>query len=213
MATHLWLVLLISAIGLFLLCRNAVLFSTNRKVKNNVSKVFIGYLISLSVIEVFCHIIGFTKPNTNIFLSHIYFCFQFTFLSILYYSLITNKLFKKIIVLAAILQTIAISYTYINEPELFWDFNLYEITSSSLLLIIYALFFIFENLDKKHQYFNFSIGLILYLSCSLAIFTSGKLELVLCEKPYIDIWVFNSIFYIIFQYFVYREYVYVKKMK
>ena len=52
---------------------------------------------------------------------------------------------------------------------------------------------------------------MLYLSCSIAIFLSGNLELVLIEKPYIDIWVFNSIFYIVFQIFIFREYLFLKR--
>jgi len=168
-------------------------------------------LLLLSIIETSCNIIGFLKPNANLFISHFYFVFQFTCLSCLYYQLFKDKIIKSIIVCVYIVQLLVLIWTYYSDFQLFWNFNVYEIVSCSVILVIYAVLFLLKNLEKEHMYFNFSIGLILYLSCSIAIFLSGNLELVLYENPYIDIWVFNSLFYIIFQFFVYREYLFVKK--
>lgn len=201
----------ISLIGLFFLIFNTFLFNTKQKVRHNVSKVFLRYLLLLSLIEVSCHVVGILKPNSNFFFSHFHFGFQLICLSFLFYRLIANTWIKKAIVLIGITQAICLIGYYITNTEAFWIFNTYEIVSTSFILILYVLCFLFENLSHEHKYFNFSIGLFLYLSCSVAIFLSGNLELVLCEKPYIDIWVFNSLFYIIFQYFVYREYLFVKK--
>lgn len=201
----------ISLLGLLFLIINTALFFTNRKVKDKVSKVFLWYLASLTVIEVICHIVGMSETNSNFYVSHFYFFFQFTFLSYFFYTQISSRRIKKIIVLIYIIQFIILSYTYYNEPQLFWRFNTFEIISTSLILIIYTLIFLLRNLEFNHQYFNFLIGLILYLSCSIAIFISGNLDLVLWQKPYIDIWIFNSIFYIVFQYFLFREFVFQKK--
>lgn len=206
-----WFLYTISIIGLVFLVVNAILFSTNKVVKSKVSKIFICYLVSLAVIEITCHIVGISETNSNFFISHFYFLFQFTFLSYFYHSIIASKLIKKLIVLLFILQVAAVGFSYYCNPKLFWQFNTFEIVSTSLLLVFYALIFLFKNIEFRHQYFNFSVGLILYLSCSIAIFLSGNLDLVLYDKPYIDIWIFNSIFYIIFQYFIFREYLYFSK--
>ncbi|WP_338730918.1 hypothetical protein [Mangrovimonas cancribranchiae] len=120
---------------------------------------------------------------------------------------------KSIIITVLILQLIILGYMYGTNFQLFWEFNIYEIVSCSLILVAYAIMFIFKNFESEHKYFNFSIGLILYLMCSISIFTSGNLEMVLLDKPYIDIWIFNSIFYIIFQYMVFREYKFFKGLK
>ena len=65
------------------------------------------------------------------------------------------------------------------------------ITSTALLLFYIVTFlFIYKEINKVHYYYNFSIGLVLYLLCSITIFLSGNLELVLIEDPYIDIWIF-----------------------
>lgn len=205
----LWMVI-INLCGLLFLLINTYLFTKNKQVRNSVSKIFILYLVMLSIIEISCNIIGTLNPNSNFFLSHLYFGFQFVLLSILYYNLILNKIFKKNIIVITIIQSIYLIGFYIINKEAFWNFNTYEIISTSFILIFYAQYFLFQNIEKTHKYFNFSIGLTIYLSCSIAIFLSGSLDLVLCEEPYIDIWVFNSIFYIVFQYFIYKEYLFVK---
>ena len=127
--------------------------------------------------------------------------------------LFKTKMIKKSIIFILILQLTVLIAMYYFNPQLFWGFNIYEIVSCSSILGIYALVYIFKNFEKEHKYFNFSIGLILYLSCSVTIFMSGNLELVLWEDPYIDIWIFNSIFYILFQYMIFREYKYFIKTK
>jgi hypothetical protein len=202
---------LVSLLGLvFLLC-NTFLFITNSTIRKKVYKIFLAYLIALSIIEITCHIIGFLYPNLNLFISHFYFVFQFAFLSGLFYKLFTKKRMKQLIVLVFGIQICILASMYYSDPQLFWRFNVYEIVSTSLILVAYALFFIVKNLEVQHHYFNFSIGLILYLCCSITIFLFGNLDLVLYENPYIDIWIFNSLFYIIFQTMILREYLFLKK--
>ena len=120
--------------------------------------------------------------------------------------LIGNKIFSKIILITYITQMVILIAMYILDPSLFWKFNEYEIISTSFILVFYALYFIYKEMDKVHYYYNFSIGLILYLLCSVSIFLYGNLELVLIENPHIDIWIFNTVFYIIFQFMIFREY-------
>lgn len=207
------LVFSISLVGLLFLIVNVFLFFSNKKVRKKIAKVFLVYLLSLALVEALCHAIGFLSPNSNLFLSHIYFGFQFVFVSILYYKLIDNYLIKNAIVAVGVVQILYLTYTYLTHTELFWGFNTYEIVSSSAFLILYTVIYVFKNLELQHKYFNFSVGLFFYLMTSITIFLSGQLELVLLEDPYIDIWVFNSLFYILFQYFIYREYLFFKKME
>lgn len=196
----------ISLLGLLFLFFNTFLFLRKKEIHSQVSKVFLGYLVSLCVIETACNIIGILKPNSNFFISHFYFIFQFTFLSYLYYTLFESEFFKKTIIIIYISQIIVLAYMYYIDTSLFWKFNHYEIIATSLILVFYALYFIYKEFDKVHFYYNFSIGLILYLLCSISIFLYGNLELVLLEDPYIDIWIFNTIFYILFQFMILREY-------
>ncbi len=200
----------LSLSGLLFLIFNTFLFFTNKKVRNKTGKTFLWYLVSLCVVEITCHIIGFLSYGNNFFISHFYFYFQLLYLSLLYRKLISNNLIQFIVLALLLIQTIVLGFMYGTDPNSFWQFNNYEIISISLILIAYALYYIFSNLSTEHRYFNFSIGLILYFACSVAIFSVGNLELVLCKDPYIDIWIFNVIFYIIFQIFIFKEYRFIK---
>ena len=196
----------ISLLGLFFLVFNTILFLRNSQIKKEISNVFLIYLVTLSIIEGACHVIGILKPNSNFFISHFYFIFQFTFLSYLYHKLIGSNFISKIILFVYLIQMTILAVMYIFDPSLFWRFNEYEIIATSFILVVYAFYFIYKEMDKVHYYYNFSVGLILYLLCSVSIFLYGNLELVLIENPHIDIWIFNTIFYIIFQFMVFREY-------
>ena len=196
----------ISLLGLFFLVFNTILFLRNSQIKKQISNVFLIYLVTLSIIEVACHVIGILKPNANFFFFFFYFIFQFTFLSYLYHKLIGSNFISKIILFVYLIQMTILAVMYIFDPSLFWRFNEYEIIATSFILVVYAFYFIYKEMDKVHYYYNFSIGLILYLLCSVSIFLYGNLELVLIENPHIDIWIFNTLFYIIFQFMIFREY-------
>lgn len=207
------LIFSLSLSGLFFLIINTILFLTNKEINKKIEKTFLWYLTSLCIVEIACHVIGFLSFGNNFFISHFYFYFQFLFLTFLYKNLILNPVVKKITVAILIIQTLILLSMYIYHPSGFWEFNNYEIISISLILIIYALYYIFSNLAIEHRYFNFSIGLIMYFACSITIFSAGNLELVLCEDPFIDIWIFNILFYIIFQIFIFKEYLFLKSKK
>lgn len=203
----------LSLSGLFFLILNTFLFFKNKQVHEKTEKTFLWYLFSLCVVEIICHLIGFLYFGQNFFVSHFYFYFQLLFLSILFKKLISNTILKKVIWTVLIAQTVILASMYLKDPNSFWNFNNYEIISISIILILYALYYIFSNLSTEHRYFNFSIGLILYFACSVTIFSVGNLELVLCEDPFIDVWIFNIIFYIIFQIFIFKEYLFLKSKK
>lgn len=198
----------LSLVGLFFLIFNTILFFTKKNVRVKTKKTFLWYLFSLCIIEITCHVIGFLSFGNNFFISHFYFYFQLIFISLLYKDLILNQIIKKTILIVLVLQTLILAGMYFKNPNSFWEFNVYEIISISLILIIYALYYIFSNLSTEHNYFNFSIGLVLYLACSITIFSSGNLELVLCKDPYIDIWIFNILFFFIFQVFILKEFLF-----
>jgi hypothetical protein len=64
---------------------------------------------------------------------------------------------------------------------------------------------LYNSLGAERRYFYFAIGLIMYLLCTSIIYMSGQYELVFVRKPYIDIWVFNSIFFIVYQILLFKE--------
>jgi hypothetical protein len=195
----------VSLVGLALLLINTVLFLIKYKGKDRLYKIFTFFLILISCEQIACNVLGFTQIYPNIFLAHFNFNVHLLFLSILYYHLFSNPTLKKIVVLVYCAIAIFLGVQYYTTPSLFWQFNIPEIVLISIVLICYALIHIYHCIGAQQKYFNFSIGLIMFLFCSTIIYLSGKYELVFCYNPYIDIWIFNSIFFIVFQFFIFKE--------
>ena len=202
----------LSVFSLFLLFINALLFSSKiKKFKNPVYKYVAIYLIVLFIVELFCNIIGYVKPGANFFLSHFYFNAQFILLSAVFYRLFTNENLKKLVVANYTVITLIIAGMYIFDNTSFWEFNLFEIAATSLLLLMYAFIHFYNTLGKKKSYFYLTTGMVLYVLCSSLIFLFGNYELVFIEDPYIDIWIFNTLFYIVYQVLIFTEWKYINK--
>jgi hypothetical protein len=202
----------LSVFSLLLLLINAILFFSNKnKFKSHLYKYVTIYLLVLFVVELFCNSIGFLYPGQNFYLSHFYFNAQFVLLSIVFYRLFNHYKLKKIVVFNYVIVTFIIIGMYIYNNELFWQFNLFEISSTSALLIVYSLIHIFNTLGKSKKLFYLIIGLILYVLCSSLIFLFGNYELVFIEDPYIDIWIFNTLFYIVYQVLIFVEWKYINE--
>ncbi|MFN0728811.1 hypothetical protein [Polaribacter gochangensis] len=202
----------LSIFSLFLLLINAILFSSKvMKFNNQVYKYITIYLIALFVVELFCNVIGYLNPGANFFLSHFYFNAQFVLLSAVFYRLFTNQKLKKIVVVNYIIVTLIIIGMYVFNNDSFWQFNLFEIAATSLLLIVYAFIHFYNTLGEKKKYFYLNTGMVLYVLCSSLIFLFGNYELVFIEDPYIDVWIFNTVFYIIYQVLIFTEWRYINK--
>lgn len=202
----------ISVFGLIFLFINVIIFF--KTFKNNTDdkpyKNLVFYLFIYFIIELACNIIGYIEPNSNIFVSHFAFNIQFILLSLFFHSLFKEQFLKKIVIILYIVFLIINAAFYYNDSTLFWKFNLFEIVFSSFLIIIYTLIHIYNNLEEVKRYFYFTIGVSTYMLTSSVIFLSGNLELVFIKEPYIDIWVFNSLFFIIYQILIYKEWKYIK---
>ena len=198
---------LVSLVGLFFLLVNSILFCKTRKNKNAHYYILMVYLIGLFVNELLCNIIGFYAPGSNFFLSHYYFIFQFIILSIFFRGLFSNAILKKAILILLILVLILLAIQYSRTPELYWQFNLFEIGVTSALLVLYALIYLTQNFENvKSNYMYFSNGLIIYLVSSSTIFLSGNSDSVIFTEPFLlDFWFFNSLFYILYQFLIFRE--------
>ncbi|SFD09207.1 hypothetical protein SAMN05216297_104157 [Flavobacterium phragmitis] len=206
---------LVSLVGLFFLLVNTVSFYRTRKDKDSHYFILMVYLICLFVNELFCNIIGFYAPGSNFFLSHYYFIFQFILLSLFFRGLFTNAILKKAILFFLGLVLVLLAVQYYRTPSLYWEFNLFEIGSTSILLVLYAIIYLFQNFKNiKSNYIYFSNGLIIYLVSSSTIFLSGNTDAVIFTEPFLlDFWFFNSLFYILYQFLIFKEWQALKHIK
>ncbi|MDR7371793.1 hypothetical protein J2X17_002586 [Flavobacterium aquidurense] len=197
----------VSLVGLFFLLINSILFYRARKNKSIQYSIITIYLICLFVEELLCNITGFYRPGSNFFLSHYYFIFQFIALSAFFRQVFSNIALKRIVLFFLILVLILLAIQYYRKPDLYWEFNLFEIGVTSGLLISYGLIFLIQNLKKnKSNYLYFTNGLVMYLTSSLSIFLTGNTDSVIFTEPFLlDFWFFNSLFYIVYQFLIFKE--------
>ena len=198
----------ISLIGLCFLLFNTIYgFKIKRNIQQTSFLFFVSYLLIMFIIEIFCHAIGILKPGSNIFISHFYFNFQFILVSAFFAFLFRNskEIQKGIIIISTFVFCIIIR-SYLMGYFSFWEFNLLEIGLTSIVLVSYIFLYFYINFEISNvPFYNFFGGLAVYLLSSSLIFLTGNVELVFIEDPLIDIWVLNSILYIIFQFFIFKE--------
>jgi hypothetical protein len=206
MEEKLLFVFAISLVGLFLLILNALLFCLKIKDKESSYKLLTAFLILDAFSEIICNVTGITNPGTNLILSHAHYHLHFIFFSLIYYNLLSVK-FKKPMIVTAIILYLSLAYFYAANPQMVYNISPQETLAISIILILYALVYLFETLGKQKRYYYLSLGLILYLTCSSIVFFAGTLneELILFERPYVDVWVFNSLFFIIYQLLIFKE--------
>ncbi len=199
-------------LSVFLLFINCILF-TRLKNKTKTDIILYLYLLVNLFETILCFSIYQLLPDSNYFVSHLYFFIHFSFLSYFYYQIIENRRIKKLIKIIFPIVYLLIIVSFVVNPKLFFGFNLLEIILICTSIIAFAFVLIFQTLETEKRYFYFSIGIILYFTISCLIFISGSLDkiMVFLKDPYIDHWIIKDLFFTIFQIFIFKEYLFIKK--
>lgn len=173
-------------------------FSNNEKP----FKIFALYCWSMFAVQL-ASILVVKIYNTNLFISHFYFGLQFIILSFFFYSLMKEQIQKRIISALLGLCIIILGIQYAFCPELFFGFNLFEIFITSLPLIIYGTFHLYNILNEKKQFYYITIGLLIYLFGSTVVFLTTNLLLSLKTYDSFEfIYSLNVYLYAIYQLFI-----------
>ena len=190
--------------GYFLLLINFIVFAIGLSKKQKCYVIFTMYLFLIVCIQIITLVLRKLGMN-NLFLSHFYFIGQFLMLGLFYFNLIADQFQKKVIKITLVLALLSLVIQYSIRPDLFYEFNLYEIFITSFLLIIYATFHFYNMLNGKKVFYYINIGVILYLFGSTILFLVGNLSIMLSSKYYKVPSRINYILYIIFQLFILIE--------
>ena len=90
-------------------------------------------------------------------------------------------------------------------PNLFFEFNLFEIFITSFPIIIYSTFYLYNLLNKKKDFYYINLGLLIYLFGSTVLFLVGNLVAKLDNNLNDIPWILNSVLYIMYQIFILAE--------
>lgn len=190
--------------GCVILFLNVVLYCKGFSYHGEAFRVFTGYSLGILGIQIVVMLLSYKKIN-NIYLSHIYFLFQFVMLSWFYLKILKSEFHKKAIKIGFGICFLGIAIQYLYNPDLWFKFNLFEIFITSFLVIIYSTFQLYALLHEKKEFYYINLGILIYLFGSTVLFLAGNLVVKMSNK-YNDIpWILNSFLYIVYQLFIFME--------
>jgi hypothetical protein len=165
-------------------------------------KIFTLYCLAMLTVQL-ASIIVVRMNFENLFLSHFYFGLQFLILSFFYYYLMKDHFQRKIIKISLIVCLAALGIQYALDWSLFFKFSLLEIFITSLPLIIFATFHLYNLLNEEKKYYYITTGLLIYLFGSTIVFLTANLLISLKSRiAFEQIYNLNVYLYVVYQLFI-----------
>ncbi|MFM9988773.1 hypothetical protein [Flavobacterium sp.] len=191
-------------IGYFILLINVILFIKGFSNNGKAFKIFTIYSVLIFIIQLIVNVLNYLKIN-NLFLSHFYFILQFFLLSFFYLTILKVNFQKTTIKLLLILCPLILVIQYLMDPNLFFEFNLFEIFITSFPIIIYSTYYLYNLLNEKKDFYYINLGILIYLFGSTVLFLVGNLVAKLDNNLNDIPWILNSALYIMYQLFILVE--------
>ncbi|GAA6772588.1 hypothetical protein [Flavobacterium sp. GSB-24] len=141
----------------------------------------------------------------NLFLVNTFFIGQMIFLGLFYYSILKIKIQKQFVKVSLIVALLVLTIQFVNDPQEFLKFNLFEITLTSLLIVVFALLHFYNMLTENKTYYYASMGIIIYLLSSTVLFIIGNLTSTLNNDVKYLSWMFNAFLNIVYYLFIMYE--------
>lgn len=206
-----------SYIGLLLVYINTIIYFIGFARKGKAYIFFVIYLFALTIIQTAAEIYADRGVN-NHFLSTYYLFFQFILLSSYYYYLFIDIKNKKssVIKYLSISIFIGLIVQYSIFPELYYVFNSLGFLLTTSAIILYSVFYLFEQMSKKLPFYYTNIGIFIYFISSSLIFASAIAIVSFNDKTNMLIWKINALLFIIYQLLILWEWMqnfYLKLMK
>lgn len=185
---------------------NLILYSYSffRKEKANV--FFVSYLAFSFVLQISMEVIYFLGLN-NLFLVNIFFIGQMILLGLFYNSLFYLKAQKTFVKTTLVTALAILSIQFITDSSQFLKFNLFEITLTSLLIVVFALLHFYNMLTENKKYYYVSIGIVFYLLASTVLFLVGNLSSGLSNDLKFLSWQLNAFLLIIYYLIILFEWI------
>ncbi len=160
-------------------------------------KFLTAYLVFICVIQVLSFYLVRVKSENNIFLSHYYYVSQFITLSLFYYYLLRQKWILWVLGIVFVY----LGYQYINEPGLYFKYNSLGIALTQTVLVLFALWYLYQSISVKNEFILVNIGMFIYLLSSVIIFAFGNLVFDIEVPRYISRFLndLNAVFYLLLQ--------------
>jgi len=192
--------------GYFLLVINVGLYSFSffRKEKANV--FFMLYLMFSLFVQFGMEFLYHLKMN-NLLLMNLFFIGQMVLLGLFYRSLYKQEIQKKFVLIALCFVLLILVARIVYDPGLQFKFNLFQITITSLLTVVFALIHFYNMITENKQYYYLTIGVIGYMFGSTVLFLIGNLTIGLSDDIKYLSWRLNAFLFIVYYFFILFEWI------
>ncbi|MGE6356779.1 hypothetical protein ACQKCJ_23145 [Flavobacterium sp. NPDC079362] len=143
----------------------------------------------------------------NLVLMNFYFLEQMVLLGLFYRSLYQQVVQKKFVLIALGLALLILISRLVYDPSLQFKFNLFQITITSLLTVVFALIHFYNMLTENKQYYYLTIGVIGYMFGGTVLFLLGNLTIGLSDDFKYLSWRLNAFLFIVYHFFILFEWV------
>jgi len=176
---------------------NLVLYSFSFFRKGKANVFFVSYLAFSTVLQFSMELVYHLGMN-NLFLVNIFFIGQMIILGLFYNSLFHLKAQKVFVKTTLIIALMILGIQFILDSSQFLKFNLFEITLTSLLIVVFALVHFYNMLTESKRYYYVSMGIVFYLLASTVLFLIGNLSTGLsADLKYLS-WQLNAFLLIVY---------------
>ena len=190
----------LSNVALIILIINVILYLIGFSRNGKAYKVFSMYLLSMSIIQIAVVVLAYKNKN-NHFLSTYYLFLQFITLSFLFFQLFknVNRTKRSIVAYVSSAVVCGLAIQYLIYPAQYYTFNSVGFFITSMLLIVYAVLYLYELLSQKLPFYYVTIGIFIYLISSALIFASAASLVTFTDVLSQYIWQVNAVLFILYQ--------------
>jgi hypothetical protein len=153
---------------------NLIFYSISFFQKKKANAFFVSY-IAFSFCMQFSMEILYRLSIHNLLLVNSFFLGQFILLGLFFKSLFSNKKQIRYLQFSMYLALFLIICQYAYDYHLLFEFNLFVITLTSLLLVCYALMNLYNQLTTEKMYYFITIAVIMYMLSSAVLYLIGSL--------------------------------------
>ncbi|MFH6960885.1 hypothetical protein ACHRV1_26120 [Flavobacterium aquidurense] len=141
----------------------------------------------------------------NLFAINIFFIGQMILLGLFFRSILKNKEQKNFVSWSLVSALLVLGIQLCIDVTQFLKFNLFAITITSLLIVVYALLHFYNMLTSKKEYYYLTIGVIFYLLTSTILFLVGNLTIGLSNEFKLMSWTLNAFLILVYYLFILFE--------
>ncbi|OXA73325.1 hypothetical protein B0A67_04640 [Flavobacterium aquidurense] len=188
----------------FILLINVVLYTYSFFQTEKANVFLVLYLAFVFVMQLTLELM-YHLAMKNLFAINIFFIGQMILLGLFFRSILKNKEQKNFVSWSLVSALLVLGIQLCIDVTQFLKFNLFAITITSLLIVVYALLHFYNMLTSNKEYYYLTIGVIFYLLTSTILFLVGNLTIGLSNEFKLMSWTLNAFLILVYYLFILFE--------